>query len=244
MGGLGQREGGCGKAETLCPYPKTPFKVLPRGGPWCSPAMGHKESIPAQLLPRPRKSSFSLKSPLTFSRALELPIGSCLATMHLSRWRLSGMTCSKELSDLVKIRQQTPSYYWRTDGHSGGAACAQQRWKTEPQPPPRDGTGRGRGLRGTVRHAGLALADGVCGTGAGNWAKTCPGGSWPLAGPAEPWAAAFPSRGSGVLAPALGMLLKSFREEQDGESGHHPAWQPFSSRPQGENKQFSRKAVI
>lgn len=40
----------------------------------------------------------------------------------------------------------------------------------------------GRGLRGTVRHAGLALADGVCGTGAGNWAKTCPGGSWPRAG--------------------------------------------------------------
>lgn len=104
------------------------------------------------------------------------------------------MTCSKELSDLVKIRQQTASYYWRTDGHSGGAACAQQRWKSEPQPPARAGAARGRGLGGTVRHAGLALADGVCGTGAGNWARTCPGGSWPRAGPAEPWAAALPSR--------------------------------------------------
>lgn len=102
----------------------------------------------------------------------------------------------------------------------------------------------GRGLRGTVRHAGLALADGVCGTGAGNWAKTCPGGSWPRAGPAEPWAAALPSRGSRALAPARRMLLKSFREEQERESGHHPAWQPFSSRPQGENKLLSRKAVI
>lgn len=70
MGGLGQRGGGCGKAETLCPYAKTPFKVLSRGGAWRSPAVGHKGSIPAQLLPWPGKSSFSLKSPLTFSRAL------------------------------------------------------------------------------------------------------------------------------------------------------------------------------
>lgn len=59
----------------------------------------------------------------------------------------------------------------------------------KPSPSHRRETGLGgaggRGLRGTVRHAGLALADGVCGTGAGNWAKTCPGGSWPRAGPAE-----------------------------------------------------------
>lgn len=70
----------------------------------------------------------------------------------------------------------------------------------------------GLGLGGTVRHAGLALADGVCGTGAGKWAKTCPGGSWPRAGPAEPRAAAFPSRESSSTEDAAEVLQRGAGE--------------------------------
>lgn len=113
------KAGSCKKAETLCIYPKTSFKFLPHGGPWHTPARGTEGLSPHSSFPCLEKAALA-PTPSFFPepRHWSFPSGSCLAITRLSCWKLAGMTCSRDPSDLVKISQWTRSYYRGTDGRS------------------------------------------------------------------------------------------------------------------------------
>lgn len=58
----------------------------------------------------------------------------CLTALRLSHRKLAGTTCLRELSELVKVTQQSPSSHWGPAGHGctqSTAACAKQQEETE-----------------------------------------------------------------------------------------------------------------
>jgi len=137
-----------------------------------------------QYSPASKKATLAPDPSQRFPRSghWSFPARSCLATTHPSRCRLAGMTCSRDLSDLVKSSQRAQSYYRGTDGRLHARwvcrACPAALGNQAPTTTASlalEGT-RDRRLSRAVRRAGVGLADGVCGRGAGNWAKICPGG--------------------------------------------------------------------
>lgn len=82
-----------------------------------------------------------------------------------------------------------------------------------------------------MRHAGVGLADGVCGGGAGNWAKICPGEELAPSRPDGALCCCFPQseeqRVCSSPAQPQEMLLKSFIKEQERASRHCPSLAAF-----------------